>query len=586
MTAIYKVNSNPVIGDDGQFIGRFSRGMIPNLKVTDLGTAVSATISVSSTYENSQNKTVKLSDQRYMALTRATSAFQVTLVTLDSTNPSTIYTPVVTTIEAIAVNSVAMFIKRLSDTSALVVYGESNSPYRIKAVVLTVGGTLASPTVSVGTIYALDTTVGTKSCLPLDVKRISSPTNPTKFIIGYVNPDASNNYSLKVMTIDISGTVITANAASSLFTLNNTTGLPIIALEERDDDTKTSYDFIFTRPDSYDGTWAQQTNGQFTLTVTDLYDIFGTTATNNIITHYVEFTSGTTPPSNDYYKIAITGLNEGEIYPLDNPLGPFPQNTGNIKIYPTFLYKGALDISSGVISNISATTAIKLAPGLNISSNSDTLKMVKTAVSPVITASGNSFTNQFLISFKRRFGRSLYRSSSFSTGTCFAMITGDQEWTAFSKLSYVDGEHQVLGNGNISDIIQMNFYDDKNVFLGLNAANTSAISLVAAVYDDSQISVKQGSQALIIDEQALEEIMVGYAYSSGGGTSIKYRSLVHGVQGYSYPITLLMETPLITRTTQGRGAVFPTADKNKFLLMYGLSSSNWTFRIITLDGFV
>lgn len=166
------------------------------------------------------------------------------------------------------------------------------------------------------------------------------------------------------------------------------------------------------------------------------------------------------------------------------------------------------------------------------------------------------------------------------------MITGDQEWTAFSKLSYVDGEHQVLGNGNISDIIQMNFYDDKNVFLGLNAANTSAISLVAAVYDDSQISVKQGSQALIIDEQALEEIMVGYAYSSGGGTSIKYRSLVHGVQGYSYPITLLMETPLITRTTQGRGAVFPTADKNKFLLMYGLSSSNWTFRIITLDGFV
>lgn len=565
MAAIYKVSGNDVINNDSQFVGAYSKGMAPALKLLSIGDATTVSIASSSGIIRKKSS-VKLSNNNFLYLTRTNTSFICALVTVDSSYTITAGNSIAISPSGITSTNTGM-LERLSDTSALLLIADSGA---LRAVVLTVSGS----TVSANTLYTLDTPVGTGNAQLQDLARISPPSSPTRFLVSYAVPNASNLYETKITTIDVSGTVVTANTAYSIQTSPTTALRTTLGLHDIDSDVATGYDFFCTEPITYTGTWSRDDTGLVTITVTDLALNFAFSAYSKAYTSaYITYTSGDFPPSSVYARLYITGSNTGT-YQLSSSASNWnTPSSGNCEVTTTFLYSRSFDISGTTITNISASgSGRKIDIGLATTSTSSDITVYKTGEYPYIGQSSISTDKNYLLLYRKIPGEGLF-NSPFGQGNSYltALSYNNNIWAQPGVTGGVyAGQHISYHNAG-NHIIDMNRNTIMTLFM-----DTSVHYVTLSVYDTASVGIRRNAFTYL--ENTIREIAL---YPK----DIIMPSRPLTIDN-TYPLKSMSEVTVLNRTNQIRGSLFPLADPTKFLHAYGTLNGNWLFRIFTFDKFM
>lgn len=565
----YKVSGNDIVNNSSQFVGAYSKGMNPALKLLTIGDASSLTIT-SSGSNTITNSSCKLSNNNFLFLTRTSTSFICALATVNSSNVITVGN-VITIAPAGITNTNVGMLQRLSDTSALMVFADSGA---LRALVLTISGT----TVSAGTTYDLDTPVGTGNVQLQSIARISSPTSPTRFLVAYAVPNASNLYETKLRTIDVSGTVVTANTSYTSHTAPSTSGSftirSIVGLHDRDTDVHTGYNFFCTEPFVYTGTWSRDTTGLVTITVTDLALNFGFNSnTRQFVVADIVFTSGASLPANRTARLYLTGANTGTYQISTSESNWNIASSGNCEVRTSFLYSRSFDISGTTITNITSSGGgRKIDAGLALSSSTSEITVFKTGDAPYVGTSAILTDQNYLLLYRKSQGGGLFNST-------FSQDTFHLNASTFN--TNIWGNPGVSGGVNagqhLTSLTPSNFIIDtsRNTLITL-FTESSYHYVFFAMYDTPGVRIRQFADTTL--ENTIREIALK-------PTDITLPSRTFRLND-NYPLKSASEIPVLNRTNQARGALFPLADPNKFLYAYGTTSTNWTFRVLTFDNFV
>lgn len=567
----YKVSGNDIVNNSSQFVGAYSKGMNPALKLLTIGDASTLTIT-SSGNNSTTNSSCKLSNNNFLFLTKTNTSFICALTTVNSSNVITVGNFITIAPAGITSTNLGM-LQRLSDTSALMVFADSGA---LRALVLTISGT----TVSAGTTYNLDTPVGTGSAQLQSIARISSPTSPTRFLVAYAVPNASNLYETKLRTIDVSGTVVTANTSYTSHTAPSTSGSSairsIVGLHDRDTDVHTGYNFFCTEPSVYTGTWSRDTTGLVTITVTELALKFGFNPnTRQFVVADIIFTSGATPPAGRMARLYITGIDTGT-YQVSSSGESATWNiasSGDCEVRTSFLYSRSFDISGTTITNITSSGGgRKIDTGLSLTSSASEIAVFKTGDAPYVGTSAILTDQNYLLFYRKTQGGGLFNSP---------FVQDTFHLNALTFNTNIWGNPGVGGGVNggqhITSITPSNYTIDtsRNTLITL-FTDSSYHYVFFAMYDTPGVRIRQFADSTL--ENTIREIALK-------PTDITIPSRTFRLND-NYPLKSVSEIPLLNRSNQLRGALFPLADPKKFLYAYGASNTNWTFRVLTFDNFV
>lgn len=554
MTA-FKVGQDTVIDSSSAFTGRYSTGMAPRMSNLSILSSTDRTIPLTSTGRLSR-RMVKLSTSTILFCGSSSSTFHASASFIDGSYNVT--NSAVFTIESVGVLSDTISIKRLSNTSALLAYALSASPFTIKMVVLSISGGV----ISAGTPVTVESPTSADSRISL--AKTDSAADPTKFIFVYSFKNASSLSELSARSLTVSGTTITLNAVTSLGTLTNTIGVQCPVIADHDTDQILRFPVITTIPNAITGTWSRDVTGKVTLTSTEIFNNIAASS-NATCVHRIDFAGGSPDPaSGEIYIISTTGNNTAVIYTMETAV-----SSGTFTLYNCSYFATSFSVTGSTLGIPTIAGRVTMGHASPSGSN-DTMQLIRVSQLPYITNSNalGDIHGNYLFAF--RFNTGVYKLHA-NTNSVYACRIFSSGAAYYNNLS---GNHQFISNG-ISDISE---YDkDKQIAIGffqsslqgsIFACRVKATGNVFNMLKTSQIDTYNQ-----INSDITKDLLPGYTTYYGYGDAFAVNPEM---------LTDVVELPILNRTNQQAGAIYRLQDPKRFAFFYFPTSS--IIRTVIIDA--
>jgi hypothetical protein len=550
-----KISGDTVIDDGAAFTGAFSKGMKPNIQIDSfVGTVTSASTTSGNNWlaTDQKNSYCALSTSTFIIGVRNGSALTAHVITVDGSYQTTVGSAQ-TLISSSTISSL-FHINKINSTTALLCYTDT-STNTLYARVLTVSGT----TITTGAAYTIDSS--SSSAALCSTKRVSPESSATRYLVGYYVADGSSYRNTKVAVLDISGTVVSVSSNTTVFTNNNTVTYPSIALYERDDATISPYTFVATTPSAYSATWSRDSTGLVTITYTGITSYIADNTTAIFIDPYLEFTSGSSPPSNAYYTVYAQDANTLQFTTTNTTA-----SSGNVTIYNTSLNRGSFSLSGSTISSLSfsETSSPTLLTGAIVNSSfSNGFTLHQTGSTKIIGSTNtlNESLSFIVIADSYKSSSSSERIYFFNDGSGYTNFGG--RLSGYTKEVFIP-----LGVGNAVSV--EHHIREKNILVLLEYSSVYARMIVLQYSQTLNTSISNNSlsSANSLENKYLTDTLdMGISY-----TRIPFIESLPSTSIVGADSIMLLE-----RSNNARCALFPTADKDIYVLTY--SAATTTFAV-------